>query len=94
MILITGWSQKLDGISFLADTNDHAEALKQMRDSWNARFSDQTKIVVTGDNDYLLYEEVDVESVKDFEDECPRREGWHLIAQEIRFGEINQRQPW
>jgi hypothetical protein len=52
------------------------------------------KIVVTGNEDYLLFAEVENTAVADFEDEVPRREGWQLIAQEVKPGEIIQRCPW
>lgn len=95
MILITGWSHKLDGIAFIADTDDHATALKMMCEAWNSRFTEEpTKIVVTGNEDYLLFAEVENTAVAEFEDEVPRREGWQLVAQEVKPGEIIQRCPW
>lgn len=94
MILITGHSHKLDGVAFVADTDDHATALKMMRDAWNAQFTDQMKIVVTDKGDYLISAECEAECVRDFEDDTPRREGFALFAQEYEPGTIIQRCAW
>ena len=94
MIMITGWSQKLDGIAFLADTDDFATAHRLMVEDWNNRFTDQTKIVETPTNTYLLFAEVEESAIADFEDEVPRREGWQLISEEVAVGSVLQSMPW
>jgi hypothetical protein len=94
MILITGHSQKSDGIAFVADTNNYEMALKMMRDAWNDQFQDQMNLVIADQGDYLLHEGVNAECIHDFEDECPRHEGFVLYTQEYKPGEIIQRCSW
>jgi len=94
MILLTGWSQKLDGVAFLADTDDPAEALKMFCDAWNDRFSDKTRVAYGENEGYLLFAEVEDSAIADFEDDVPRREGWQIIGQEVKPGEVIQGCPW
>lgn len=94
MIMITGWSQKLDGVAFLAETDDVDAAYQMMVDNWNSRFDDHTKIVRTEEDVYLLFTDVKDEVISDFEDEVPRREGWQLIAREIAVGSVIESMPW
>ena len=94
MIVVTGHSHKSDGICFVADTNDHATALKATCDAWNAQFTDQMKLVIADQGDYLIRADLDAECVRDFEDECPRREGFALYTNQVEPGRIAQNMPW
>jgi hypothetical protein len=94
MIVVTGHSHKNEGICFVADTNDHGEALKATVEAWNAEFTDQMKLVIADSGDYLIRAELDAECVKDFEDECPRREGFILYTNQAVAGRITQSMPW
>jgi len=100
MILLTGWSDKLDGIAFLADTDDPTKAITMFCDAWNDRFSDKVRVVHDEDNTYLLFADVEDSVVSDllnkvrFEDGAPRREGWQIIGQEAKPGEVIQGCPW
>lgn len=103
MIMIIGSSDKLDGIIFLADTDDKDTAYNMLVENWNNNFTDKMKIIkneqlrsygIHQDNDYLLSEDTEIEAIVDFEDGMPRREGWQLITQEIEIGSITQGMPW
>lgn len=99
MILLTGWSQKLDGIAFLANTDDEKEALRMLCAAWNDHFTDKMKIVQRENElglkaDYMLSVEVEDSAVLGFEDGTPRREGWNIIAQQVESGEVIRGCPW
>ena len=95
MILITGHSHKLDGIAFVAVTNDVKEALRMFCEAWNERFTDQRKLVTFNGANYLLDVDTPDEVVEDFEDECPRREGHVLYCNEFeKSGDILWWMPW
>jgi hypothetical protein len=94
MILLTGWSDKLDGICFLADTDDLATALQMLLAAWNERFTDKMQLVRTEDRDYLLSAECDPSCVDHFEDGTPRREGFAIHALNVECGQVVQGAPW
>mgnify|MGYP004448936049 CR=1 FL=1 len=94
-MLVTGHSQKNDGICILVDTNDHAEALKATVDVWNTQFTDKMKLVIADQGDYMIRADLDAaEAIANMEDEVPRREGFVLYTQGVHFGEITQNMPW
>lgn len=96
MLLITGFSNKLDGICFLADTDDPAEARQMCCDKWNETFTDQVKLMNgtddLGETVYCLVSE-EVDELR-LDGDAPRREGWTLFEHPITVGEIMQRMPW
>lgn len=94
MIVVTGHSWKNDGICFVVDTDDHATALNAARDAWNTQFSDQMKLVVADQGDYLIHTELDAECIRDFADEIPRHEGFVLYTNQVELGRIAQNMPW
>lgn len=94
MILLTGWSQKLDGVAFLADTDNREEALTMFCDAWNDRFRDKMKVVHGGGDSYLLSVDVDDSVIIGLGGDSPGREGWQIIGQEVKPGEVIQGCPW
>lgn len=94
MIVVTGHSHKNDGICFVANTDDHAEALKATVEAWNAQFTDQMKLVIADGGDYLINADFDAECVRDFERLIPRREGFALYTNQVAPGQIAQNMPW
>lgn len=105
MIIVTGHSQKLDGICFVARTDDCSEALRLLRDKWNSTYDDQVKLLKREEGGlvtahYLVWAEVadDVE----FGDDPPRREGFVLEARQFDTAKIGdvyvspvlERMPW
>ena len=97
MILVTGWSDKLDGIAFISKAETEKEAFEEFCAVWNKTFFDLTKLVTQTDefgteNTYLIKKEVEV---PDFQGEAPGREGWVLYAEkEIEVGVVLQDMPW
>ena len=75
MIVITGHSHKLDGFCFVSNTDDEGNALEEL-----AKAKEGFEIFASpdGDRHYLLVDDFD-DNVDDFENECPRREGWSLL---------------
>lgn len=95
MIVVTGHSDKFEGVCFVADTDDKETALAMMRDAWNTQFTDKVKLITTEFGDYLIRSEYSDECVNHFEDETPRYEGFALYANKAPTdGGIIQRMPW
>ncbi|MDB4490228.1 hypothetical protein N9045_01790 [bacterium] len=96
--LVTGHSSKFDGICILADTNDHAEALKAAVAAWNDQFADvaggEMTLVIADKGDYMIFAELDAERVIDEIDGEPRREGFVLYTTQITAGKIKENLPW
>lgn len=94
MILVTGWSGKLDGIAFLADTDDEAEACQMCCADWNERFSDQCRLAV-GENTVLVLAGCDVPDEELTSDDYEvRREGFVLVCTPISVGVVTESMPW
>lgn len=100
MILVTGHSDKLEGIAFMADTNDTDAAIKMMAQAWNAQHNDQVKLIEHDTNVYLVKDAEDSQTIRMsarmWSDtyELPGREGWQIHAIQANPGIVIQNAPW
>lgn len=108
MILVTGWSNDTDGIAFLAETDDPAEAFRMLLESVNAdlisRFgaeSTERYKLVTGNEGgdslcpvtCLVWDDVQEEEFHAMIEETEHM-GWKLCADPITVGKVLWNPPW
>lgn len=101
MILVTGWNNDADGIAFLAQTDDPAEAFRLLLESWNAESTERFKLVTANEgNDpdcpktVLLWEDIPDEEVIEQIEGYGDVGGWALVADPIEIGKVMRRMPW
>ena len=103
MIIVTGHSEKQDGICFLADTDDVATALQMAADAWNAQFRDKMKLVTIKDtygtdSDYLVGADTTDKQVaelsRNLDGGAPGWGSYILYCGPIKPSTIAQHMPW
>jgi hypothetical protein len=92
-LIVTGHSEKLSGICFVADTDDHDKAMQMLCDAWNKTEPEGMHLVTTQLGVYLVYKNITAEDLSEH-DEVPRRQGWVLYCSPYRPDTVITNMPW
>lgn len=75
--VVVGVSEKLDGIMFMADSDNAADAANELVNHWNSKYDDKMGVVECDNTFYMLFQGQEVD-VQDLEGDPPRWEGYVL----------------
>ena len=82
MILITAYSEKMDGFAFLSQQNDNEKALEDLTEQCK-KVGLNYKIVKNDETTYLVNSNFENGDLKELDGEPPRWDGWSLFLGKV-----------